>query len=245
VRADEYNIQVVLILALDTTTRDGSVALVRDGVVLTELTGDGARTHAERLPQAFVRACETAGVQLSDVDLLAVAAGPGSFTGLRVGIAAMQGLAFAHRKKVVPVMTLEAIAEAVEADGRRIAAWMDAQRGEVFAALYERRAGEGAASPLFDATSGTPEDILSAWLKDMDLRGVQFHGDGAVRYSPRIRTVLGEYVHIATEVPPLAAAIGRIAAREPQRAVSPHAIVPVYVRRPDAELARDRRAGSA
>ena len=222
----------MLILALDTTTRAGSLAIVRDGAVVNEIVGDPSVTHGERLPGDFSRICKEVGVQLAEVDLFAVAAGPGSFTGLRVGIAAIQGLAFALDRKVVPVSTLEAIVEAPRARGARAAAWMDAQRQEVFAEIP----GE------IEPASGTPEDILSAWLSKTDLRGIEFHGDGAIRYTERIHKVLGNYVRTATATPPLAGAIGAIAAREPRRAVLPHAIVPIYVRRPDAELARDRRA---
>jgi tRNA threonylcarbamoyladenosine biosynthesis protein TsaB len=236
----------VLILALDTTTRDGSLAIMRGREVLQTLVGDASLTHGQRLPGDIERVCETAGITLRDVELFAVAAGPGSFTGLRIGIAAMQGLAFARHLKVVPVTTLEALAESAPTPGATVAAWMDAQRGEVFAALYEHPAEEAEGARLvFEAAHGSPEDILSAWLKERDLRGVEFHGDGAVRYASRIRAILGDYVQIAASVPALAPAIGRIAAREPHRAVVPHAIQPVYVRRPDAELARDRRTGSA
>ena len=224
----------MLILALDTTTRAGSLAIVRDGAPVVEIVGDATLTHGQRLPADVARACERAGVALRDVDLFAVAAGPGSFTGLRVGIAAIQGLAFALQRHVVPVSTLEAIAETPRASGARVAAWMDAQRHEVFAAIP----GE------FEPTSGSPEDVLAAWLSETDLRGIEFHGDGAVRYASRIHHVLGDYVRVAASVPPLAAAIGAIANRQPERAVLPHAIVPIYVRRSDAELARDRRAES-
>lgn len=223
----------MLILALDTTTRAGSLAVVRDGLVVCERVGDPTRTHGERLPTDFLRVCEHAGVRLHDIDLLAVAAGPGSFTGLRVGIAAIQGLAFALKKDVVPISTLDAIAQAGRGSSARVAAWMDAQRGEVFAAIP----GE------FEASSASPEDVLANWLSHTDLRGIAFHGDGAVRYADRIVKVLGQYVTVATSVPPLAGAIGVMAAHQPHRAVHPHAIVPIYVRRPDAELARDRRLG--
>jgi tRNA threonylcarbamoyladenosine biosynthesis protein TsaB len=225
----------VLILALDTTTRAGSVAIVQDGAVVQEIVGDATLTHGQRLPAAFSDVAERAGVALRQVDVFAVAAGPGSFTGLRVGIAAIQGLAFAFRKNVVPISTLEAIAERPRTRGVRVAAWMDAQRHEVFAAIP----GE------IDPSSGTPEDILANWLSQTDLRGIEFHGDGAVRYAQRIYTVLGDYVRVASSVPPLAGSLGLIAAREPNRAVLPHAIVPIYVRRSDAELARERRAGPA
>nr|MBA3296703.1 hypothetical protein [Acidobacteriota bacterium] len=92
--------------------------------------------------------------------------------------------------------------------------------------------------------SASPEEVLAAWSADGALRNVQFHGDGAVRYAEIIRAVLGPDTVVATEVLPLAGAIGRIAAAEPGRAVLPHAIVPIYVRRPDAELARERRGGA-
>lgn len=224
----------MLILALDTTTRAGSLAVVREGEIAYEMTGDPSLTHGQRLPADVARVCEGAGVALREVDLFAVAAGPGSFTGLRVGIAAIQGLAFACHRKVVPVSTLDAIAARRRAEGARVASWMDAQRQEVFASIP----GE------IDPASGSPEDILGQWLSQTDLRGIEFHGDGAVRYAERIHKVLGNYVRVAGSVPPLAGSLGLIAAREPGRAVLPHAIIPIYVRRSDAELARDRRSGA-
>src|SRR3954463_13196783 len=128
------------VLALDTTTRAGSVAVVDDGRVLVEQTGDAARTHAERLPAEVLDALAAAGLALRDVELFAVASGPGSFTGLRIGIATIQGFAFVSQKPVVPVSALRALAEPA-AEGRpagtRVGAWMDAHRLEVFSALFE------------------------------------------------------------------------------------------------------------
>ena len=100
----------MLVLALDTTTRGGSVAVARDGRVLDLLEGDAARPHAERLPGDLVTSLERAGASLADVDVFAVAVGPGSFTGLRIGIAAIQGCAFAAGRPVVGVSALEALA---------------------------------------------------------------------------------------------------------------------------------------
>lgn len=229
----------MLILSLDTTTRDGSVAIVRDGAVLHERRGDGALTHAQRLPGDLIAACDQAGVAIEDVELFAVAAGPGSFTGLRIGIATVQGLAMARARQVVPVSALEALAVAAPAGSARVAAWMDAQRGEVFAQIFERTAA--GADPLADAVSSAPDAALElhrAWLAD-----AVFHGDGAVRYGETIHAAgLGDRVIDA--VAPLAGAIGLIASRHPERAILPHAIVPIYVRRPDAEIARDRRHGT-
>lgn len=167
-----------------------------------------------------------------------MAAGPGSFTGLRVGIATMQGLAFSRELRIVPVSTLEALAThagAIAPAPALIAPWVDAQRGEVFAML-------GEASPprvLVEPSALTPERTLEMWQPHLASRVVAFAGDGAVRYRDIADTALaGRAQFIAP--PALAAVIGRIAAAEPGRAVLPHAVAPVYVRRPDAELARDR-----
>jgi tRNA threonylcarbamoyladenosine biosynthesis protein TsaB len=249
----------VLVLALDTTTRSGSVAVVEDGAIRAELTGDASRTHCERLPSDLMAALDLASRTLEDIDLLAVAAGPGSFTGLRVGIAAIQGLAMATGKLVVPVSALDALAgwasseagrfrlppspqlrrtaeasaEAGQAEDQAIAAWMDAQRGEVFAALYDRSGAHALGAP----TSLTPDRTLDQWTGGGPRR---FIGDGAVRYEAVIRRRVGSDAVIAA-APPLAGVIGRLAAAQPDRAVLPHAVVPIYVRRSDAELARARR----
>src|SRR5437870_5390124 len=99
------------VLALDTTTRAGSVALVIDGRVAVERAGDETRTHAERLPGEILDVLRETGNTVADIDLLAVAIGPGSFTGLRVGIATVQGLAMVRGLPVAPVPALRALGE--------------------------------------------------------------------------------------------------------------------------------------
>jgi len=232
--------ETLLILALDTTTRGGSVAILRDGDIAACVTGDPAITHGERLPGDFARVLGLAGAHLADLDLLAVAAGPGSFTGLRVGIAAVQGLAFARGLRVAPISALDALARATAeagSSGALIAPWIDAQRGEVFAALYEADGRTVLAAP----SSLPPLATLRAWDERRDDRPLVCSGDGAVRYARIIEETLSHRAEIRQPVPPLAPTIARMAARDPDRAVLPHAVVPLYVRRPDAELARDRR----
>jgi tRNA threonylcarbamoyladenosine biosynthesis protein TsaB len=227
----------VLVLALDTTTRSGSIAVVRGRDVVAEFVGDGAVTHGARLPGDLIRALEIAGATLDDVEMLAVAAGPGSFTGLRVGIAAMQGLAMARDLRIVPVSVLDALAAAGTGTAR-VAAWMDGQRGEVFAALYDPSGQQVEIA----ATALTPERTLESWASALTGAPVTFIGDGAVKYEAALRARLGHGVAIVAP-PPLAPVIGRIAAADPSRAQLPHAVVPIYVRRPDAELARTRSSG--
>jgi tRNA threonylcarbamoyladenosine biosynthesis protein TsaB len=252
IEREEYNIAIprlsrphakenqgfVIILSLDTTTRAGSAAVLRADVVLAEVAGESDATHGERLPGELMRALEQAGLRIEDVELFAVAAGPGSFTGLRVGIATIQGLAMARARRVVPVSALEALAHGAINAHHPIATWMDAQRGEVFSALY---APDGR-DVLIAPESASPQTLLDVWrTAPQCTRTPIFVGDGAVRYGDAIVRRFGNAAEVR-QPPPLAALIGQIAAREPHRAVAPHAVVPVYIRKTDAELARARRA---
>jgi tRNA threonylcarbamoyladenosine biosynthesis protein TsaB len=234
-----------MILALDTSSAAGSAAVLRDGLVIAERSGDATRTHGERLPRELMAVLEEARADLRHVTTFAVCTGPGSFTGLRVGIATIQGLAFAQRKLVVPVSAFEALARTPNADstpGARtsalLATWIDAHRGEVFACLY---GPDGRL--LREATSLSPGATLDDWLDNALAAdaAIRFEGDGAIRYAGVIRERLTN-ASIAAAVPQLAGTIARIADAERDRAVQPHAVVPLYVRRPDAELARDRKA---
>jgi tRNA A37 threonylcarbamoyladenosine modification protein TsaB len=115
--------------------------------------------------------------------------------------------------------------------------WIDAHRGEVFAALYASDGVELAAP-----TSLTPTATLDGWMPRLATAGgVRFAGDGALRYRDAIADRLGARAAIDIDVPPLAGRIGIIAAANDARAGRPHAVVPLYVRRPDAVLARERR----
>ena len=226
----------MIVLALDTTTRDGSIAVLQDSTVRVQRAGDPAVTHGQRLPTEIAEVLAAADAGIDDVDLFAVAAGPGSFTGLRVGIATIQGIAMGCGKRVVPVSALDALARSAIDPGGTVAAWMDAQRGEVFAALYDMHGKR----LLMPAVSADPAVVLKTWSATMDLVRTVFVGDGAVRHAGVLHRHVG--VEASIQAPPLLApVIARIALENASSAVLPHAIVPIYVRRSDAELARARR----
>jgi tRNA A37 threonylcarbamoyladenosine modification protein TsaB len=145
----------------------------------------------------------------------------------------------AHGKRVVAVSALEALARAGTNAHHTIGAWMDAQREEVFGALY---APDGR-DVLIPPVSASPRAILDAWATTRDLRQITFIGDGAVRHADFLRQQIGADTSVIAP-PPLAGLIGQLAADDPGRAVLPHAIVPIYVRTSDAELARARRAAA-
>lgn len=228
----------MLVLALDSSTAAGSAAIIRDGEVLAERRGDARRTHGERLPRELMDVLDEARCSLDDVDGYAVAIGPGSFTGLRVGIATIQGLALARDARVTPISNFEALAHKTPASAEALAIWIDAQRGEVFGTLLESDRSRTIEPP----SSLTPAATLDRWASALDGRErIRFAGDGALRYANLVSGRLGSRALIEPAVPPLAGAIGQLACADPARAVAPHAIVPLYVRRPDAELARERR----
>src|SRR5262245_12914220 len=233
----------MLVLALNRTTRQGSVAVVKDDRVLLERPGDAARSHAERLPADILSALSDAGASTSDVDLFAVASGPGSFTGLRVGIATIQGLALATSRHVVAVSALEALAHLASVDravGDRIGVWMDAYRREVFSALYRVASVDLYSEERLEEIEGpiasAPDAALARWLH-MDCRPSVWIGDGSAVYSTVIEGI-GE----VRKTEAIAGTLGRpaVARSRVHGAINPAAIQPLYVRRPDAEVARER-----
>jgi tRNA threonylcarbamoyl adenosine modification protein YeaZ/ribosomal-protein-alanine acetyltransferase len=239
----------MVVLALETATRAGSHAVWIDGA-LDASRGDPARTHGERLPADLVALLARGDRTLADVDLFAVVAGPGSFTGLRVGMATVQGLALPLGRRVVPVPTMDAMAAAwIDADPGEaavLALCLDGQRGDVFWATVDRtetRLGAGDAPSPAPAV-GRPDDAAADIVRRAHGRAVAVVGSGAARHADVFRRRLPS-ADIADLDLPLAAAAARLAARHPDRAVAADALRPIYVRRPDAELARDRARGLA
>jgi tRNA threonylcarbamoyladenosine biosynthesis protein TsaB len=134
---------------------------VRDGEVLAETSENSAKGHAGALPRLVGRALETAAVALARVEVLAVSLGPGSFTGLRVGLSFAKGMAFASGARMVGVSTLEALASVTPAHFGLVAVACDARRGETYTAAFRRRAG-GLERIAEDAVR-SPEEAV-AWV---------------------------------------------------------------------------------
>ena len=233
------------VLALDTTTRAGSAALVEDDRVVDERAGDGALTHALRMPAEILALAAANGWPLAGIDLFAVASGPGSFTGLRIGIATIQGLALVHGRRVVAVPMLDALAHAAAVDvpaGTTIGAWMDAHRGEVFAGLYrvESTADRGLVrlTAVEGPTVGGPSATLERWRALNALPAI-LAGDGAELYPTDIARLVPD-ARVAS-FPILAGVIGRLASTRASEALDPASVRPLYVRRPAVEIARDEK----
>ena len=235
----------MLILSLDTTTPKPSCAVARDGVVINEEPIDASRQLALQLPGALRDILDLSAVALEEIDAFAVATGPGSFTGLRIGIATMQGLAFGRGKPLIGVSGLTALRAVASPAflGSRIATWVDAWRGDVYAALFEdgREIGE----PVVAKPSALLDDLARREGAPYTLMAndITFIGDGAETYRDLILSRLGHAARLADPtVPLLAAVIAMLATIEYKNGhrPPPHAIRPMYVRRSDAELGRDQ-----
>ena len=127
----------MLILAFESSAKPASAALVKDGQLLSQYMQCSALTHSRTLLPMAEDMLKNAELRLSDVDLIAVAHGPGSFTGIRIGVATVKGLAWAAEKPCVGVSTLEAMAWHGRAVGGYICPVMDARRSQVYNALFK------------------------------------------------------------------------------------------------------------
>ena len=133
----------MLILAMESSAKSASAALVRDGALLAQSFSCSGLTHSRTLLPMAEGVLDAAGVKIADVDCLAVAQGPGSFTGIRIGVSAVKGLAWAAEKPAVGVSTLEAMAYhgLAAGEGALVCCCMDARRAQIYNALFEIRGG--------------------------------------------------------------------------------------------------------
>lgn len=128
------------VFGIDSAGSTAGVAVLRGGVLVYDCMLEAGRTHSETLLPLCENAFAALGLSPADVDVFAAAAGPGSFTGLRIGLSMVKGLAFPHNTPCAPVSTLAAIAASVPAAGTLLTA-LDARRGEVYWAAFEARGG--------------------------------------------------------------------------------------------------------
>jgi tRNA threonylcarbamoyladenosine biosynthesis protein TsaB len=217
------------VLALDTCTRAGSVALLQDGALVGAYVLDVTATHSERLLPSIDRLLADAGWKVDGLDLIACAKGPGSFTGLRIGLSTAKGLAFAAHKPLVGVDSLEATALGFGYGATAICPMIDARKRQVFAALFAPD-GQGGVARLREDESVRAEAYA---------RGVEgpclFVGDGAELFAAEIAAAKPDALLVpAARCVPRAAAVGLLGARqfrEGERGLVAH-----YVRASDAEL---------
>lgn len=227
----------MILLALDSTATVATAAIVKDGEVLAADTVNCGRTHSETLLPLIETLYHKAGIKPGDTDVFACSAGPGSFTGVRIGAALIKGLAFGG-KPCVGVSTLEALAENLSGVTGIVSPVMDARRGQVYNALF--RAQEGKLERL------TPDRVIM--LDDLNRELTTYHepiylsGDG---YLLTHDTIVHPKKQITPEALVLqnAVSVAKVALREYHKgnAVSDGELRPIYLRAPQAERERMER----
>jgi tRNA threonylcarbamoyladenosine biosynthesis protein TsaB len=227
------------LLAIDTSGKVAGAALMEDGRLVCEANLMSGLTHSERLMPLVDGCFRLAGWRPGDIDVFAAVAGPGSFTGVRIGVSTVKGMAEATGKPVVAVNTLEALAASYCGAGLNVAPLLDARREQVYCAAY----GSGLEELL-------PPDAraLSALLQSPVLAGagpVMFLGDGAEAYRGQIAAALGTRALFA---PPhlmlqRAGAAAGLAWRKltAGRTMDAAALLPEYLRKSSAEQVRERK----
>ncbi len=216
------------ILAVDTSSERGSVCVTDGPEVVGEVRLSCSIQHSERLFGSIHFLFQYFTFKLEDVDLFVAARGPGSFTGLRIGLAATQGFVTAFGKEAAGVSTLQALAWNAGETPNLIAPTIDARRGEVYGALYRRVENE--------LVEERPPVVLkpAEWFSSLPPQPLSFCGDGAIRYQELIAPHPGWELR-KTELY-LARALAEIAMTSGRGPLEP-----LYVRKTDAEIARERR----
>ncbi len=226
---------VVNVLALETTERVGGVAAAADDKLLCELTLDREKRSAQSLAPGIKALLAQVGWRPGDVELVATPVGPGSFTGLRVGVATAKAFAYAVGVDILGVDTLEIIAARAPAGVQRLSAALDAQRGQVVARTFER-GPDGWLEPV-----GSAELVdVDAWLESVEA-GVCITGPILRKVADRVPAGLA--VLDPQYWAPSAAAVARVAVRDyaSGRRDDVWSLVPRYSRRSAAEEKWEKR----
>jgi tRNA threonylcarbamoyladenosine biosynthesis protein TsaB len=248
------NTQAPLILAVETATRSGSISLARGSDILCSLSSDPALSHSSHLIEHIDSLLRKADARLDKVQLFAAAVGPGSFTGLRIGLATVKAFAVYLERECVGVSTLAAIAHSAGGTGQTVAL-LPAGRGEVFAQLFEVSPG-GVPEPIDDASHLSPGGLRERYGHISRLRwageGARLHRDDlrgwaadncvdfvdamtADSHSTERGRAQWELVDSGGELAESVAALA-LADYQQEKAITPGELRAVYVRPSDAEI---------
>ncbi len=224
------------ILAFDTTSIYGSVALLAADQILGEVGVEGLSSHSVRLLRQVDFLLQQFSLSIKDIEAFAVAAGPGSFTGIRVGLSTVKALARASGKPVASVSALRALAYKIrENNEKHLAAMIDAKKAEVFAALY--RVSRGDWRELIAEGAYLPHDFLALLPRKGN---ICFIGSGVEAYKKEIQTVFGGRALLANRSFFLAAEVGILGWHLLQqgKGLKAEEVEPIYYRPSQAEEKR-------
>lgn len=222
------------ILAIETSTMMGSVAIMDERGLIAEYCLNIRTTHSERLMKTIDTMLKDLSLAIKDIDGYAVSIGPGSFTGLRIGLGTIKGLAFVTNKPIAAIATLDALAYNIPFSRYQVCPMLDARKKEVYTSLYCSKEN-GELSKILDDYVIRPE----IFLKDIKAPTV-FLGEGAGIYRDLIKNILGDNAHFASLAKQLPSAaniadLGLKALLSGKRE-DPETLVPRYIRKSEAEI---------
>ncbi|MBI5409946.1 MAG: tRNA (adenosine(37)-N6)-threonylcarbamoyltransferase complex dimerization subunit type 1 TsaB [Nitrospirae bacterium] len=222
------------ILAVETATIAGSVAILDDNRgLIGEVRVDIKVAHAERLMPSIVWLLKSSGISIKEIDAFAVSIGPGSFTGLRIGLSTVKGFAYATGKPVVPVPTLDAFARTLPSCSYMICPMLDARKNEVYAGLYKWEGGH--CRKILPEAAISPVELL----EQIDEPTV-FTGEGAAIYRKLISDVMKDNAVFApaSRMSPSASTVAELAVEIIRQGIftDPISLTPFYIRRSEAEI---------
>jgi len=228
----------MLVLGIDTSTTTGGVALVSETQLIANYQLDVTVTHSARLFPALYAVLHDAQLTLDKLDGIAVALGPGSFTGLRIGIAAAKSLAYLNKIPLVGIPTLDALAFPLNQSNQLVCAILDALRGEIYTALYQT--SNGRIEKVIEDTITTIPELVKQITQPCI-----FTGNGIVKHQSELKSNLaGEALFAPMNLQVvLPSSIAVLGIDKLAHGVSddPLKLEPRYLRRPEAEIVWERK----
>jgi len=222
------------ILAIDTSALTASAAILADGILIGEISTTTKLTHSQTIMPMIDELLKRVSLDITDIDLFACSEGPGSFTGLRIGIGTIKGLAYGLGKPVVGISTLEALAHNIDVTDLVICPVMDARRGQVYNGLY--RYNNDKIECITEPRALSVEELCEE-LTEKTI----FVGDGVNVHREKIKELLGGKAVFAAPHNLLQRAGSVAYAALDKEAVSAEDLTAVYLRKPQAEREREER----
>ncbi len=231
------------ILAIETSTMLGGIALIDDlSRLFAEIRFNVESTHSERLMIGLDHILKQTSLNISDIDVFAISIGPGSFTGLRIGLSSVKGFSYATGKPIVSVPTLEALAWHFPYAKFPVCPMLDARKKEVYTALFKWNNAEF--RQVIDITSIKVEEILEK-INVFCNGKIIFTGEGAILYRDKIKKIMGSRA-IFPPHDKMIPSPSNIATLGIKKALQgefsdPISLVPFYLRKSEAEIKHDGR----
>lgn len=227
------------ILVADTSSSVCSVGVFEDNVLINKNELDNGKTHSENFMPLVEKTLNEAEMKLDDIEYLAVVVGPGSFTGIRIGVASCKAMAEIKGLKVVPVYSLDSLAANEVGNGNVICSMIDARNNQVYCGIYDNKINK-----LEEYMADDIENVLSALNKYDD---IVFVGDGAVLHEAMIREkMVDKKIVFSSNNKQNAESLGIIAYKKIKNGefTDPDSVVPVYLRKSQAERMKDAKENS-